>query len=129
MSEIERKCKLCGKDISHKSKTANYCSICRIIKDKQFIREANRKARGYYDKKICEGCGEIWERDSDNVIRWTGLCSKCREENYRRRRKCLDCDNVLEAGTKKQRCDECNTLHRKNYYHDWRSKRKKAVNE
>ena len=128
MSEKPRVCKLCPKDISHKSKTADYCKSCRIIRDRQFIREANRKSRGYYDKKICESCGEVWERGNDKVKRWTGICSKCRDENYRKRRKCVDCDEMLEKGTKKQRCDDCNVLHRKNYNHDWRI-RKKVVNE
>lgn len=127
--DAKRICALCPTDISHKSASAEYCDECRSLKDKEHTRESNRRARGYYDQKICKYCGEEWIRGSDDVVRWTGVCSKCREEKYDKRRQCLDCDEWLELGTKKKRCDPCNLIHRRNYSANWRDKKRRLAEE
>lgn len=90
-------------------------------------RESTRKRRGFYDIKICKGCGAEWERGSDNIQRWTGLCLDCRKDNSFRT--CIDCDDFLEKGSKAQRCEECKIIHRKQYKANWYENNKSNLNK
>ena len=119
----ERRCEICGDDISHRGNVARYCEYCQYLYSKfvqPIINNCIRKAK--QPRRYCLDCG----KDITHTMANRERCDSCQKQRLHEKwlesrevivaKKCIDCGDIIvqtpEVPLVSKRCKECQKKYR-----------------